>query len=205
VAWDPSSERNSSAPLSASSLIVVLIGPGGVGKGTIARRLVAQDPRLSLSRSWTTRERRASEDDTAYEFVDRATFERAIDQDRFLEWAEFHGNLYGTPRPADAGATDLLLEIEVQGAEQVRAQHADAVVILIVAPSTGDLEERLRGRGDSDEHVARRLASTPGELARGHALADFVVVNDDPQRATAEIVSILEGLRQRRRDAPLKD
>jgi len=99
--------------LSAEPFIAVLIGPGGVGKGTLARRLVDADERLWLSKSWTTRPVRDTEDGTEYHFVDRATFEKAIEDDAFLEWAEFHGNLYGTPRPA-AGDRDVLLEIEVQ-------------------------------------------------------------------------------------------
>ncbi len=191
--------------MSADPQIVVLIGPGGVGKGTIARRLVEADPRLWLSRSWTTRARRPTEDGSEYVFVDRATFDAAIADDRFLEWAEFHSNLYGTPRPDSRDDVDVLLEIEVQGAEQVRRQHPDAVVILIMAPSPEDLEARLRARGDTDEHVARRLASTPAEVARGEKLADFVVVNDDPQRAADEILSILEVLRRRRGATPKKD
>jgi guanylate kinase len=191
--------------LSDSRLIVVLIGPGGVGKGTLARRLVSADHGLWLSKSWTTRAPRATEDGSEYEFVDRERFERAIDEDRFLEWAEFHGQLYGTPWPDAALDADVLLEIEVQGAEQVRRHHPDAVVFLILAPTPDQLEERLRGRGDSDEHVRSRLASSPAEVARGRELADFVVVNDDPGRATAEILSILEGLRARRRVAPEKD
>jgi len=186
-------------------VIVVLIGPGGVGKGTLARRLVDADPRLRLSRSWTTRSPRPTEDDSAYEFVDQATFERAIAEDRFLEWASFHDHLYGTPRPAPTDDTDLLLEIEVQGAEQVRRHHPDAVVVLILAPTNSELEDRLRARGDLEDHVRARLASTPDEIARGRELADFVVVNDDPGRATDEILSILEGLRGHRRDAPEKD
>jgi guanylate kinase len=138
---------------------------------------------------------RETEDGTEYHFVDRATFERAIADDAFLEWAEFHGNLYGTPRPG-AAKHDVLLEIEVQGAEQVRQQQPDAVVFLILAPSMVHLEGRLRARGDSDEHVAKRLSSTPYELAKGHEMASYVVVNDDLERATSEILSILEELRQ---------
>jgi guanylate kinase len=191
--------------LSVDPLIAVLIGPGGVGKGTIARELVEADPQLWLSRSWTTRPRRATEDGSAYNFVDRPTFERAIDEGRFLEWAEFHGNLYGTPLPSSPDGTDVLLEIEVQGAEQVRRLVPDAVVFLILAPSMEDLEERLRGRGDQEDHVAFRLSSTPHELARGRELATYVVVNDDLGRATAEILSILEELRQRRRNPSKKD
>jgi guanylate kinase len=191
--------------LSASALIVVLIGPGGVGKGTLARRMVAADPALQLSRSWTTRPPRPSEDAAAYVLVERATFERPLAEDRFLEWASFHGNLYGTPRPATTDDADLLLEIEVQGAEQIRRHHPDAVVVLLLAPTDSELEDRLRSRGDAEDHVRARLASTPDEIARGRDLADFVVVNDDPERATAEILSILEGLRRHRRDAPDKD
>jgi guanylate kinase len=176
--------------------MLVLIGPGGVGKGTLAQRLVERDDRIWLSRSWTTRPRRATEKGDEYVFVDRSSFEAAIDDDRFLEWAEFHGNLYGTPRPTPLDGEDVLLEIEVQGAEQVRRQYGDAVVFLILPPSMGRLEERLRARGDSDEHVAKRLSSTPYELEKGRNLASHVVVNDDLERATGEILSILEGLRQ---------
>ena len=183
----------------AEPLLAVLIGPGGVGKGTLARRLTEVDRRLWLSRSWTTRPRRATETGDEYEFVDRATFERAIANHEFLEWAQFQGNLYGTPIPRTTGGADVLLEIEVQGAEQVRRQYDDAVVFLIVPPSIDHLEHRLRERGDTDEHVDRRLASTPDELRAGGALASYVIVNDDVERATAEILSILEKLRRERR------
>lgn len=186
-------------------LIAVLIGPGGVGKGTIANRLIEADERLRLSRSWTTRPQRAGERGSEYIFVERDAFETAIDEGRFLEWAQFQGNLYGTPRPVPDPETDMLLEIEVQGAEQVRREHPDAVIILIVPPSMPDLEGRLRSRGDGEEHVRRRLASTPQELERGRELASFVVVNDDLERATEEILSILGGLRSARSDPSTKD
>jgi guanylate kinase len=176
--------------------MLVLIGPGGVGKGTLAKRLVESDDRLWLSKSWTTRPRRSTEKGTEYVFVERHDFESAIDDDRFLEWAEFHGSLYGTPVPTPPNGKDVLLEIEVQGAEQVRRQHPKAIVFLILPPSMVRLEERLRARGDSDEHVAKRLSSTPYELSKGHDLASYVVVNDDLERATGEILSILEELRQ---------
>ena len=182
----------------------MLIGPGGVGKGTLARALIEADDRLWLSKSWTTRPVRATEDGTEYHFVDRATFEKAIEDDAFLEWAEFHGNLYGTPRP-EAGDHDVLLEIEVQGAEQVLAHDPSAAVILVLAPSMEQLEERLRGRGDTDEHVKKRLSSAPIELAKGHAIATHVVTNDDVGRATKEILSILEELRPTRRSPSKKD
>ena len=176
-----------------------------MGKGTLARALVDADPRLWLSKSWTTRPVRSTEDGTEYHFVDRATFERAIEDDAFLEWAEFHGNLYGTPRPDAPDGAEVLLEIEVQGAEQVLSTTSASVVFLIVAPSMQQLEERLRGRGDSDEHVSTRLSSAPEELARGQKIARYVIVNDDVQRASAEILSILEELRQQRRTPSIKD
>lgn len=191
--------------MSAEPLLVVLIGPGGVGKGTLARRLVELDPHLWLSRSWTTRERRASEHGDEYFYVDRATFEKAIEAGAFLEWAEFHGHLYGTPLPEAPQGSDVLLEIEVQGAEQIRAIDPSAVVILILPPSMELLEERLRARGDSDRHVRSRLASAPAELEKGRKLASHVVVNDDLERASGEIVSILEELRRQRRDLSSKD
>ncbi len=191
--------------MSAEPLLVVLIGPGGVGKGTLARRLVDADPSLWLSRSWTTRERRPSERGDEYFYVDRSTFEKAIESQQFLEWAEFHGHLYGTPLPDAPEGADILLEIEVQGAEQVLKTNPNAVVLLILPPSMELLEERLRARGDDDAHVAARLQSAPAELEKGRQLASYVIVNDDLERAGREIVSILEELRRQRRESPSKD
>jgi guanylate kinase len=176
-----------------------------VGKGTLARHLVEADNALWLSKSCTTRPMRETEDGSEYHFVDRATFERAIERDEFLEWAEFHGNLYGTPRPQAPEGAEVLLEIEVQGAEQVLARAPSSVVFLIVAPSMEHLEGRLRGRGDSDDHVTMRLSSAPAEMARGQKIAQHVIVNDDVQRSSEEILSILEELRQRRRTPSIKD
>lgn len=192
-------ESNSSKPLCADPLVTVLIGPGGVGKGTVARRLLQLDESLWLSRSWTTREKRPSEKGDEYFFVTRTAFEDAIGRDFFYEWAEFHGNLYGTPRPHPPEGRDVLLEIEVEGALQVRQRDPAAVIFLLTAPTMGLLEQRLRGRGDQEEHVQRRLESTHKEIERGRALCDHLVVNDDIDRASHEILSILEGLRQSRR------
>jgi guanylate kinase len=166
-----------------------------VGKGSIVERLVATDDRLVLSRSWTTRTRRPHEAADAYVFVDRPTFEARRDAGGFLEWNEHFGNLYGTPLPESTGDGDLLLEIEVNGARQVRARHPDAVVICILAPSRAEQEERLRGRGEPDEQLAVRLARADMEESIGRRIADEVVVNDDLDRAVGEVAGILEAHR----------
>jgi guanylate kinase len=152
-------------------------------------------PRLWLSRSWTTRPRRHSDAPDAYRFVDRATFEAHAAAGGFVEWAEVFGNLYGTPVPEPPAGHDVLLEIDVQGAEQVRARTPDAVVILLLAPSRAAQEARLRGRGEDDATVARRLAEAEREEAKGRDLADHVVVNDELNRATGEVAAIVEAHR----------
>ena len=181
-------------------MIAVLSGPGGVGKGTVVQRLLEVEPRLRLSRSWTTRPRRAGEPEDAYTFVDRAAFEAHLARGGFLEYDEFLGHLYGTPVPdtLDDPDHDLLLEINVQGAEQVRHHRPDALVVLLVAPTREVQEARLRARGDDDEHVAKRLALADAEEAKGRALADAIVVNDELDRAVAEVAGILD----RRRPGP---
>jgi len=180
------------APAADDSRIFVLFGPGGAGKGTIAARLVDADPRLWLSRSWTTRDRRPGEPADAYVFVDRATFEAHVASGGFFEWAEFLGNLYGTPVPAPGAGRDVLLEIDLQGATQVRAVRPDATLILLLPPSLEVQADRLRGRGDDEAHVARRLAEGADEERDGRRIADHVVVNDTVGQATADVASILD-------------
>ena len=185
-------------PSSASPALLVLIGPGGAGKGTLARHLVDADDRLWLSRSWTTRPRRPSEAPDAYVFVDHDAFRRRIDEDGFLEWAEFLGNLYGTPVPAPPEGHDVLLEIDLEGARQVQKAVPEAVVILIVPPSEAHQVERLRRRGDTEAHVQARVVRGRDEIRAGREVAHHVVVNDDVESSGRELLSILEGLRDAR-------
>ncbi len=169
----------------------MLFGPGGAGKGTIADHLVAAEPTLWLSRSWTTRARRPGERGDAYVFVDRATFEERIAEGGFFEWAEFLGNLYGTPVPDPPDGRDVLLEIDLQGAQQVRLLRPDAVLILLLPPSPEAQEERLRARGDDEAHIAKRLRAGRVEEQEGRAIADAVVVNHDIPQATADVAGIV--------------
>ena len=174
----------------------MLFGPGGAGKGTIAGRLAEEDPGLWLSRSWTTRVRRTGEAEDAYVFVDRATFEAKERAGGFFEWAEFLGNLYGTPVPEPDPGRDVLLEIDLQGARQVRDRRPDATLILLLPPSLEAQEARLRARGDDEAAISRRLRTGSEEERQGRAIADAVVVNHDVAQATAEVAGIVEGHRR---------
>ena len=173
-----------------------------MGKGTLVSRLCREVPDLWLSRSWTTRPPRPGEEPDAYTFVDRAAFEERIADGGFLEWAELDANhqLYGTPWPDAPEGADVVLEIDVQGAAQVRERHPDAVLVLVVAPSPEELAARMRARGDDEEAIAGRLAIAGEEEERGRRLASHVVVNDDLDRAVQELAGILR--RHRRTAAP---
>jgi guanylate kinase len=124
-------------------------------------------------------------------FVDRAIFQARVADDGVFEWAEFLGNLYGTPVTDPVPGRDVLLEIDLQGARQVRRLRPDATLILLLPPSPAVQAERLRGRGDDDDHIARRLAEGAAEEQGGREIADEVVVNDTIAQATADVASIL--------------
>jgi guanylate kinase len=181
-----------------SPLVIVVSGPGGVGKGTIVNELVHRDQRLWLSRSWTSRQQRPGESDTAYHFTDRAAFEERIAAGGFLEWTEFLGNYYGTPVPEAVDNRDVVLEIEVHGAQQVKARHEDAVLIFVLPPSRDEQRRRLEGRGDPGHKVAERLQKAEDEEPVGMAIANYVVTNDDLERTTSEMLHIIETERHHR-------
>jgi guanylate kinase len=185
---------------SADPLIIVISGPGGVGKGTIVNALVERDPNLWLSRSWTTRTQRPGEPDTAYVFTDHAEFEDRISGGGFLEWTRFLDNYYGTPTPDVADGRDVVLEIEVDGASQVKKLHSEAILIFVLPPSRDEQQRRLRGRGDPEDRVDQRLRKALDEEPVGLAIADHVVVNDNLERTVDEMLTIIA---QHRRSATI--
>jgi guanylate kinase len=172
--------------------IFIVSGPGGVGKGTIVRALVQRDPRLWLSRSWTTRGQRPGESGDAYVFTSRDAFEQRIAAGGFLEWTTFLDNYYGTPMPDAVPDRDTVLEIEVDGARQVKSRHPGAVLIFVLPPSRDEQIRRLRGRGDPDPHVEQRVRKAEEEEPIGRRLADHIVVNDDLARTVDEMLAIID-------------
>ncbi|MEA5510651.1 guanylate kinase [Crocosphaera sp. UHCC 0190] len=172
----------------ASGKLIVLTGPSGVGKGTLVRALLARHPDLYLSVSATTRSPRSGEiDGKDYYFLPRADFEKMIQQNELLEWAEYAGNYYGTPRAKVESQINLgntvLLEIEVIGAKAIKQTFPDALRIFILPPSFAELERRLRGRGtDSEEAMMGRLDRAKEELEVSQEF-DKTIVNDDLETA----------------------
>ena len=176
--------------------LVVLTGPSGVGKGTVVTELRRMLPDLWISVSATTRAPRPGEvDGASYHFWTEDRFTRAVAEGGFLEWAQFAGNRYGTPRePVEArlaSGESVLLEIELQGARQVRAAMPEALTVFLTPPSFADLEARLRGRGPADEAAIPRRLDRAREERAAAAEFDAVVVNDDVVRAARELVDFL--------------
>ncbi|MCB1507396.1 MAG: guanylate kinase [Hyphomicrobiaceae bacterium] len=185
-------------------MILVLSSPSGAGKSSLARTLLQTDDRFELSVSVTTRAKRASEiEGTHYHFLTREEFEAARDRGDLLEWAEVHGNFYGTPRaPVEKAlgeGRDILFDIDWQGTEQVRAaMPADTVTIFILPPSFTELKARLMRRAeDAPEVIEKRLRNAADEIAHWPDYHD-VIVNDDLGRAYRELVGIIEAERRRR-------
>lgn len=180
--------------------LYIVAAPSGAGKTTLVRRLLAEDSAIRLSISYTTRAPRTGEENgREYHFVDVATFKKMIAQGDFLEWAEVHGNFYGTSKSwissEMAAGRDVLLEIDWQGAQQVRQHFPQAIGVFILPPSLEVLAQRLRGRGtDAEEVIARRLAAA-GEEMRHVGEFDYVIINDDLEQALADLLAVSRATR----------
>jgi guanylate kinase len=186
---------------SVRTSLIVVSGPSGTGKSTVLQRVLQRVPALRFSVSHTTRGPRPGErDGVEYFFVDDAAFERMVDEDRFLESATVHGRRYGTSRGevdrAERDRVDLLLDLDVQGAAQVRRKHADAVTVFILPPSYAALEARLRGRGAPDPSLPTRLDAASREAAL-YGDYDFCLVNDDLDRTVEQLSAIVQAARLR--------
>ena len=192
-----SSGATEAVPLPPGTCIVVISGPGGVGKGTIVEELLRRDDRLWVSRSWTTRAPRDGESPDAYHFATREEFEARIDRGGFLEWTEFLDYLQGSPLPEPPPGKDVLFEIDVQGAANVSRLYPDALLVFVDAPDRSVQEERLRGRGDSEDRIRQRLAKASEEVERAASM-DFVhLVNDDLETSVHELQAIIDRHRAR--------
>jgi guanylate kinase len=183
-------------------MLYIVSAPSGTGKTTVLTRVLARVDGLRFSVSHTTRAPRPGErEGLDYHFIERAEFERRVADGRFLEWAEVHGELYGTSveetERARRNAFDLLLDIDVQGAAQVRGRRPEAISIFLLPPSRAALEERLRGRSaDSAAAMQRRLQDARREVARW-AEYDYVLVNREVEECAAQVETIVHAARHR--------
>lgn len=182
--------------------MIVVSAPSGAGKTTILARVLRDLGGIRFSVSHTTRAPRGVErDGVEYHFVDEAAFERLREAGGLLEWAEVHGNLYGTGvaeiERASAAGVDILLDLDVQGAAQVRDRVEDAVTVFILPPSYEVLEHRLRGRGQDDEATIRRRLAAAGREIDAFVNYDFAIVNDDLDACVEELKSIVRAARCR--------
>lgn len=184
-------------------VLLIVCGPSGVGKSSLCDALLERKPRLCVSTSYTTRAPRGTEQDgVEYHFVSVETFLAMRDARQFAEWAEVHGNYYGTAVEVIHDAwerdQDLLFDIDYQGARQLKERFPDACAVLVIPPDMQTLEQRLRHRAtDTDEVIARRMAAARHEIAQ-YELFDFVLENRDFARAVTVLESIYEASRHRR-------
>lgn len=185
-----------------SGILFVVSSPSGGGKGTLIQRVLKRLPDLSYSVSYTTRKPRDGEvNGSQYFFVTREQFSQMIERNDFLEWANVHGHLYGTSRDQVSHdvshGRDIVLEVDVQGAASIRKLVSDAVSVFILPPSLTVLRERLVARGtDSPAELEVRLRNAPQEL-KAYKTFDYVIINDDVDRAAEQLIAIIEGERTR--------
>jgi guanylate kinase len=182
--------------------VIVVSAPSGAGKSTVLTRVLDEMPGLRFSVSHTTRPPRPGErDGVEYHFVDHPTFELLRDDGQLLEWAEVHGNLYGTGLEEHARAraegVDLLLDVDVQGAAQVREKMPEAVTVFVLPPSYEVLERRLRGRGQDDEATVKRRLAAAGRELHAFQRYDYAIVNDDLDACVEALKSIVRAARCR--------
>lgn len=196
--------KSSPVQIARRGLMLVISSPSGAGKSTIARTLLETDRQIGLSVSVTTRQRRPSEVEAVhYHFKSVREFERLRDSDALLEWAEVHGNFYGTPREpveqAMAEGRDMLFDIDWQGAQQLQEKmSADVVSIFVLPPNMTELQSRLHRRAeDSEEVIQTRLANSRAEIAHWREY-DYVIINDDLNAAFDAVQSIVKAERLRR-------
>lgn len=190
-----------SPAIDSNPLVLIVSGPSGSGKSTLVQRIL-ELPGTMPSKSCTTRPRRATESSgKCYDFVTEEQFEGMVRQDEFLEYARVFGkHSYGTPRKwlveSRATGKDLVLEIDVQGAAQVKKKLPEAAGIFILPPSREELERRLRGRGqDGEDEIQRRLAQARDEIQAFGKYYDYCVINDDVERAGRDVQAIVTALR----------
>lgn len=185
-------------------LLLVLSAPSGAGKTTMAHMLLKQFPQARFSISYTTRLPRGQEKESVdYHFVDTLTFREMIDRNQFVEWAEVHGNFYGSSRSiideAQTSRGIAVFDIDVQGGNAIKRKYPDAILVFVLPPSMDELERRLRSRGtDSDDVILRRMLASRAEVEKGVDTYDYLIVNDRLEDAFQQLRSVVVAERARR-------